>query len=163
MFIDIKWYEWLYWINKSGEIYSYKRNIIMTQQLDTKWYKSILLYKLWVKKMHRIHRLLALMFIDNKDCKPCINHINWIRNDNTLSNLEWCTYKENADHAVYELHKANFLRMKKVIQKHLDWSDIKVFNSIAEASKELNINKHNIWSCCNWNRKTVWWYIWEFI
>jgi hypothetical protein len=45
-----------------------------------------------------IHRLVALTFIQNPEEKPCVNHKNRNREDNTVSNLEWVTYKENTEH-----------------------------------------------------------------
>jgi len=52
-----------------------------------------------VGKNKTIHRLVALAFIPNPDNKPCINHINGIKSDNRLDNLEWCTYSENTTHS----------------------------------------------------------------
>ena len=46
-----------------------------------------------------IHRILAFAFLPNPDAKPYINHINCIKNDNRLENLEWCTQKENIEHS----------------------------------------------------------------
>lgn len=48
---------------------------------------------------HFVHRLLSIAFIPNHDNKPCINHINSNRLDNSLSNLEWVTTSENNSHA----------------------------------------------------------------
>ena len=42
-----------------------------------------------------LHRLLALHFIPNPENKPCIDHINGVRDDNRLENLRWVTYHEN--------------------------------------------------------------------
>lgn len=51
------------------------------------------------KKMFYVHRLLALTFIPNPDNKPQVNHIDANTANNSLSNLEWVTCKENINHA----------------------------------------------------------------
>lgn len=58
-----------------------------------------------VMRCVRVHRLVALAFIHNPGNRPHVNHINGIRHDNNVSNLEWCTPSENMRHAYKIGHK----------------------------------------------------------
>jgi hypothetical protein len=84
-----------YIVYENGEIYSKKYKRFLKTRINHNGYTCV---KLNYKQI-RLHRIIALLFIDNPLNKKCVNHINGIKSDNYVSNLEWCTHSENNKHA----------------------------------------------------------------
>ena len=91
----IKGFENLYKINRNGDIYScsYKKNIV--HQITGDNYKYVHLTKDGVRTKARIHRLLALQYLQNPNNCAEVDHIDRDKNNNTLINLRWVTRTEN--------------------------------------------------------------------
>ena len=96
---DIPGYEGLYCVSKDGEVYGVKRGKLLKPFITEKGYALVDLYKNNVRKHKKVHRLVALAFIPNPDNKEQINHIDFDKLNNKVSNLEWCTNDENQSHA----------------------------------------------------------------
>lgn len=53
-----------------------------------------------VRKNHYIHRLVAEYFIDNHKNEKYVNHIDYDRSNNVVTNLEWCSALDNINHSL---------------------------------------------------------------
>jgi len=62
-------------------------------------YYSVDLCKNGKVKTESVHRLVAIAFIPNPNSSKVVNHINGIKTDNRVENLEWVSYKDNHWHA----------------------------------------------------------------
>jgi hypothetical protein len=111
---DIVGFEGFYKINTLGDILSVARRAHKrrgTRAVPEKLMKTfkihgyvyVMLQKNGSKKTCRVHRLLAEAFIPAVAGKSIINHINGVKDDNRIENLEWCTVSENTSHAYHSL------------------------------------------------------------
>lgn len=145
-----------YKINENGEVFSkykYKTSIVTDEWRPLKpvldagvgYYLVTLVNAITKERKNRfIHRLLGQAFIPNPLNKPHINHIDGNKQNNSLSNLEWATNKENSQHAVL-MGLTTFTHSEKpVIQIDLEGNIIATFKSLQEAENITKVCKQNI-------------------
>jgi hypothetical protein len=96
---DVSGYEGLYAVTTEGRVWSYRRNKLMSPWTDMYGYSRVTFRKDGFEKDMRLHRLVGEAFIENPELKPQINHISGIKSDCKLVNLQWCTARENLQHA----------------------------------------------------------------
>ena len=100
---DVLGYEKLFSVTEDGEVYSKRTNKILKQVNSGKGYLTIptkIGGRDGVYKTFRVHRMVAEAYIENPHKKPFVNHLDGDKHNNKVSNLEWCTAKENFNHAM---------------------------------------------------------------
>lgn len=88
-----------YLISEDGTILP-KKGRSKKFKIDRYGYPQVGLWENGKVKYYTVHRLLALLFLPNPNNLPCINHKDGNKENYSLDNLEWCTYRHNAKHAI---------------------------------------------------------------
>ena len=176
MYRDIKNYENLYAVDENGNVWSYEKTIpvgknggvvkrgghLLKPMPNNKRTKHlrVFLVKDGKRKQHQVHRLVALAFLPNPDNLPFINHKDCDPTNNHVSNLEWCTAKENSIHAYKKGRWAppNQLGSANSNCKFID-SDIKkiremykIVGNCSAIARQYNVNPKTINQIINGKR-----------
>ncbi|QDB70522.1 HNH homing endonuclease [Enterococcus phage Entf1] len=161
---DVKGYEGEYQVSSLGRVKSFVRypeGVILVNQVMPNGYVRVRLRG----KAKYIHRLVAEAFIPNQSNKPQVNHIDEDKENNTLSNLEWATIKDNLNHGARNkkmaatLSKVNSRRVRSICELT---GQVAEYDSIKEASY-YGFSRGNISLCCNGKRRSHKGFKWEFI
>lgn len=162
----IKDYEGIYEISTFGRIKSLSRlkkgventsyltkEKILKNVFDKDGYCLINLYKNNKSKTFKIHRLVALHFIENTLNKEQVNHINGIKTDNRIENLEWCTHSENMKHALINKLKIPLKGENCKVSKLTDKIVIEILTKKKESNGKRNWGAKEI--CLKYNIKST--------
>ena len=167
-------YEGLYEVSNLGNVRSLDRmgkgrgnsmklhkGKLLNPCYDNNGYLCVVLSKNGKAKKVRLHQLIAQAFIPNPENKPCIDHINTIRDDNRIENLRWCTQKENLNNPI-SIEKQKEVQGVSVLQIGTDGELIKVWKSIIEAERALCFAHGNICRVCKGIYKTLGGFKWKY-
>ena len=135
-----------YLITKDGLVVNKKTNRILKMSLQTTGYNQVCLSIKGVSKAFTVHRLVAENHIKNPNNYPCVNHINGIKTDNRVENLEWITYSDNHKHAFkLGLKKPPMYACKRV----LNTENGIIYNSATEVAKLIGMKKQDLFNRLN--------------
>ena len=152
-----------YEVSNSGVIRNKRTGKTIKPYVGKRGYPVVPLWCEGKQYMKTVHRIVATAFIPNPQNKPEINHIDGNKLNFSLSNLEWCTAKENQFHARETgLHTSD--GDKAIVQYDLNNRIVNRFKSASEASRVTGINRGNLsWVARgNTRAKTAGGYIWKY-
>lgn len=140
-----------------------KRERILTQEVTIHGYCRVRLFDADGNAKHyAVHRLVMNAFVGILD--EDINHINEIKTDNRLVNLEYCTRKYNCNHGTRNSRiseKAKGKHIRPVIQMDKDGNAIKEYSSRTVAEQKTGIDARHIGSVCSGRRTSAGGYKWR--
>lgn len=178
---DVKGYEGIYQVSNIGRVKSLNYNRTGVENIlkpgnNRRGYLTVVLHKGNIPRSKKIHRLICESFIPNPENKETVNHINGIKTDNRLVNLEWASIGENSKHAfsiglknVKGSNNPMFGRTgdrnpnsKKVNRYSISNEYIDSFSGMSEAERLIGISSKRISECCNNKRKSAGGFIFKF-
>lgn len=183
---DIPDYKGLYQVSNFGNVKSLKgKEKILKPQPNNNGYLRVGLSKNGNCIQFFVHRLVASAFLKNDNNLPCINHKDENPSNNHVDNLEFCNHTYNMNYGSIIERKSKSMKGKMLGknnpmygQKHTEESKkkmstpiiqysknnvfIKEFESITQASIELNILKTSICNCLKGKSKHCGGYIWKY-
>lgn len=153
-------FDYVYEISSCGRIKSSKINRLLKLQSHPSGYKQTALIKNKKQCRFLVHRLVAEAFIPNPENKEQVNHINGIKSDNRVENLEWCTRGENLK-AMHKMYKDHPYKFNKKIKEKIRVFEIKNpenykdFTNFLEAANYFGFSTGNLSSLCSGKLKSL--------
>ena len=142
MAITLKLFETKYIVYPDGKIFNIAMNNTSKTRLNEKGYVIVSLNVNDKEYVAKVHRLVAMKYIPNPNNYPQINHIDGIKTNNNIENLEWVDNKQNKYHAMKLLESKTGKRTSHAIFSMQEISNIRAMykNKTPKTVIENNFN-----------------------
>lgn len=160
-----------YAISNIGRVFSNKTKKILSTHKDDRGYLRITITDSGRVNNLKIHRLVAIEFVENPNNYNQVNHKDENKLNNFFDNLEWCTCQYNNKYgtraerirkSIPRYYGKDNWNSKAIIQKDLDNNFIKKWDSMSDVERELGIDNSNISACCMGKTKKSGGFMWEY-
>ena len=144
-FKDVFGFEGYYQISNCGRILNLKRQKFVNPWKNKYGYLMFTVQKPGQRKHRTLHSLVLEAFmLDSRPADLVINHKNSIKTDNNLSNLEYCTVKENVHHCIRSGNFPDPHKRKKQFNDEQIRSIRKSKKRVVDLAREFNVSPSNI-------------------
>ena len=160
-------YEGLYEVSDLGRVKSLGNNKTRKDKIlkpvnNNHGYLRVCLCKDCHTKRLLVHRLVADAFVPNPQGLETVNHKDEVKNNNTASNLEWMSKKDNLNYGTRNKRVGESLSKQVQMFDKSTGELLASFPSTREAERVTGIANPNISSCCNGKSKSAGGYIWRY-
>lgn len=169
-----------YEVSNQGNVRNVMTNRILKNRDHKCGYLQVVLYKDRKQKVKYVHRLVAEAFVPNPEGKEQVNHIDGVKTNNNIENLEWTTCSENIKHGfdigvkradIEHLNKIRDNNIKVIREKYskpvqqygLQGNLIATFSSVREAERATGICHSAISRTCKGKYKQTGGFVWRYI
>lgn len=169
---DVFGYEGLYRVSNCGRVKSLYTNPPKDMKLtkSATGYYHVQLYKNKKPETVAVHTMVARAFLGAPNGKE-VNHIDCVKTNNNISNLEYVTKSENQLHAIKlglrskspmtGRFGADSPKSRTILQYDLNGNFLKMWVGISETARILGVDYKSISCCINGHNKSAYGYMWR--
>lgn len=155
---DVVGFEGLYAVTSCGRVWSYRKNIFLSPFKNNVGYLVVNLKKDGKSYKKLVHRVVAEAYIENPDNLPQVNHKDENKENNCLTNLEWCTAKYNMNYGTC---------VERIVEKNsrpircIETGE--VFQSLRDCERKTGLSEGNISKVLSGKAKQTCGFTFEFV
>jgi len=159
-----------YYVTEYGSVWSNKGKMFKRRKLQTnnKGYKMVILVNGEGRRGRLVSRLVLAAYKEHPEGKDYCNHMNGVKDDNHISNLEWCTREENNRHSIEVLGNRDIFNPGRGRENHRairytikDGNGERHYETLKEAVKSSGYSAYHIYNSLKYGNKLHVDYVWS--